>query len=162
MLKFEVTGLEDLMRRFSEETVRGPLRKAMMKSVLTIEGNVRPLTPVGVSGRLRNSINGKVDENSYEIVGRVGSSLSPKEVYPAVMEFGRRAGAAPPPTEKLVRWVHLQLGVPVEEAWPVARRLAVKIGRRGIKEKRMFRDGMEKSKDKVMGYFEQAVKEMVE
>lgn len=165
MYTVELKGFEELQRRMEREAdggVRRELEEAMRKSVHVVEGEVRPRTPVGVSSRLRNSINGKVEAGLGGVVGRVGTSLSDKEVYPAVMEFGRKPRSRKPPTERLVRWVHLQLGVPMEAAWLVARGLAKKIGVFGIKEKRMFREGWEASEERVRGFFEEAVEAIAE
>jgi hypothetical protein len=82
------------------------MRKAMEKSVINIQSEVKPLTPVGVSSALRQSINTQVTGTGSTLKGIVGSSI--KEIYPSVMEFGRKPGAPGPSGEMLVRWVHIK------------------------------------------------------
>jgi len=131
------------------------LERAMEQSVEVTRNNVLPLVPV-FTGALRKSIFSEVkSEAPLNIVGKVGSSLT-SEIYPSVMEFGRRAGKAPP-SSALERWVHLKLGVPVEDAPAVARIVARNIGRRGITGKAFMRRGWEKSKDKVAEFFTRAI-----
>ena len=156
--EIEIRGMDEQLKRlgrFSQIADRR-LGTAMRQSVSTIVAEVRPLTPVGVSARLRNSIGSEVrQEGPLSIVGRVGSSLS-DEVYPAVMEFGRRPGSMPPPGA-LVRWVHLRLRVPEEEAGRVAFLVARKIGKRGIPGKFFMKRGWQKSRPRVERYFDQAL-----
>jgi hypothetical protein len=126
------------------------LSRAMTQSVLAVEAAVKPLVPV-FRGRLRGSIGGQVKhEGPGSIVGRVGSSLN--EVYPAVMEFGRRPGAAGPPSNALERWAHLVLG-DVRLAFVVARA----IHRRGIRGRFFMRKGAQAAEGKVLGFFTEAL-----
>jgi len=134
-------------------------KRAMSQSVITIESAAKPLTPV-FQGRLRNSIGSKVTVlGPGSIIGRVGSSMTEEE-YPAVMEFGRRPGSTPPPSSALERWVQIKMGVPANKAPGVAYVVARNIGRRGIKCKRFMRQGWEKSRAKVNGYFAKALDEI--
>lgn len=153
----ETKGFEEQARRFANFRViyRRRINEAMTKSVLTIEGAVTPLVPVGVSGRLRGSIGSKVEEFGSTIVGRVGSSLR-DEVYPQVMEFGREPGKMPPSRE-LERWVHLKLGVPNDKAPGVAFLIARKIAKKGIKGRRFMAQGFQKTKGRVAGFFRRAL-----
>jgi len=157
----KIIGLEELLRSFARfpQISEKHNRTAMQKAVITVESNVKPLTPVGVSGRLRNSIASEVRGGGSKIVGAIGSTLRSEE-YPAVMEFGRRPGAAMPPYgpgSQLARWVHLVLGDAVS-VFQVARGIA----RKGIRGKFYLKNGFEKSRSAIMGYFQAGLRAMVE
>jgi len=159
MIGYEVTidGLEEQLRKLNayDAIANKHLATAMRSAVNTIVSEVKPLAPVGVSGQLRNSIGSQVfTEALGSVVGKVGSSLK-DEVYPSVMEFGRRPGTAPPPGA-LDRWVHLKLRVPENPA-EVAYRIGQKIKMSGIKGKFFMKKGFEKAKDKILGYFNAAL-----
>lgn len=154
----EVVGLEEQLEKFKRYSSIADkhLLRAMHQGTIATVSEIRPLTPVGVSGALRNSIASEVKhEGPLSIVGTVGSTLR-NEVYPEVMEFGRRPGKAPP-ASALLRWVHLKLGVPNDEAYGVAIRIARAIGARGIKGKKFMQQGWDKAKPKVIEYFERAL-----
>jgi len=159
----EMKGLEEQIKTLQSYELNADRRlfEAMQKSVMTIRSNVLPLVPVGVSARLKNSIGSKVvQEGSLSIVGTVGSSLK-NEVYPAVMEFGREPGTFPP-VDSLLRWVHLKLRPPENEERSVAFMVARKIYKHGIKGKRFFSEGWEKSKSQVQTYFAKALEKITE
>jgi hypothetical protein len=140
-----------------DRTADRHLHRFLELSTKTMEGEIRPLTPVGVSSRLRNSIASQVVGTfPGSLVGKVGSTLK-DEVYPAVMEFGRRPGAKMPPPSALERWVHLKLGVPAEVQRGVAFTVARAIARRGIKGRFFMRQGFEKSKARIVTFFGQAL-----
>lgn len=161
--ELDMKGLDEQLAKFKDfRRIAGlRLRGAMDKSVTTIASNVRPLVPVGVSGRLRNSIASNVtNEGNLSFVGKVGSTLT-GEVYPEVMEFGRRPGSMPPP-QALERWVHLKLQIPNDEAVGVAVRIARKIKARGITGKFFMKRGWEASEPKVVAHFERALHAIAE
>ena len=154
--EIELHGLEEQLAKLAQfdRIADKRLVTAMHQATITVESAVRPLAPVGVSGRLRNSIASQVThEGPLSVVGKVGSTLK-DEVYPAVMEFGRKPGKMPPYSEgtPLARWVHLVLGDAIG-AFVVARG----IGRRGIKGKFFMKRGWEQSKGRVQGFFETAL-----
>lgn len=161
MYEFNFEGWEELQRylaRFPQIAQR-ELKAAMQKSVVTIAREVKPLTPVGVSGELRNSIGSEViQEGPTNIIGRVGSSI--REAYPVVME----AGAKPhfPPPGNLELWVRRKLGVSTEDAPSVAFTVARAISRSGIKGRFMLKQGWEKSQARVNGFFEEALRKIAE
>lgn len=151
-----VEGLDKFDFEHAPEHVRKNVTDAMNKSVITVVSEVRPLTPVGVSSRLRNSIGSTVEATQSTITGRVGSSLKSEE-YPATMEFGRLPGSQPPVTDSLIRWVHLKLGVSNQDAPGVAFTVARAIGRFGIKGRFYLKRGLEASRTKIQGYFDEAL-----
>ncbi len=150
--------LERYIQKFPQIAMR-ELKTAMNQSVITIANEVKPLTPVGVSGELRSSIGSEVkQEGGSQIVGRVGSSI--KEAYPVVMEAGARPHFPPP--ENLERWVHLKLGVPTEDAPGVAFTIARAISRRGIKGRFFMKQAWERSQVRVNGFFARALERIAE
>lgn len=157
MYRVQIKGLAEMQKALDEspEVTRKEFEKAMKKSVITVTNEVKKETPVGVSGRLRNSIGGEVTTPGDKVVGRVGTSIT--DVYPIVMELGRRAGAKRPPASRLERWVHLQMGVPVDQAFGAARQVAKWIAIRGIKGREMFRKGFEASVKDIEKYFDAAL-----
>jgi hypothetical protein len=161
--ELEILGLDEQLeklKRFS--AIADPeLMRAMGQSVISIRNEVVPLTPVGVNSRLIDSIASQVThEGPLSIVGRVGSTLK-GEIYPEVMEFGRKPGRMPPPSA-LERWVHIVLKVEDKEAAGVAFRVARAIGRRGIKGKFFMKRGWEKARPAVLRYFETALNRIAE
>jgi hypothetical protein len=135
------------------------LVSAMNDSVAKIEKPAIKGAPVGVSSRLRKSIGSTVTETRSAIIGRVGSSLR-KEIYPRVMETGRRFGRKRPPISALVRWVELKLRVPKKRARGVAFLVARKIGSRGIVGRFFMRKAFTKSRKFVQRRFRKALKEI--
>jgi hypothetical protein len=134
-------------------------KPAMQFTVLTVGSLARQRWPVGVSGRSRNSIFSKVQTLATEVVGRVGSTL--KEVYPSVIEFGRRKGKRPP-SSALERWVYLVMGVPKDRARSVAYVVARAIGRKGIKGKKIIRGAFADRQQRIRRRWEQAAERIVE
>ena len=162
MLEFEIVipkNLDGLINRFVkyDRISNRHLRGAMHKSVIKIEGRARKNAPVGVSSKLRQSIASDVRTMPGSIVGRVGSTMK-KEVYPIVMETGRRAGRTMPPPAALERWVEIKLKVPAKRVKGVAFVIARKIGRRGIMGRFFLRKAWFSSKRQVDGYFSKALR----
>jgi hypothetical protein len=159
MYEIEIKGLDEHLRKLNAygEIADRELGTAMQQSVIAVESAVRPLVPVGVSGALRQSIASEVKREGAggSIVGRIFSSID--SPYPAVMEFGRRPGAAMPPPQALERWVHLKLGVPDELAAGVAFTVARSIARKGIAGRRFMQQGFEKAKSQVDQFFARAL-----
>jgi hypothetical protein len=157
MYHVTIRGLDELQDALekSPELVEREFKKAMNKSVIKVASEVKRETPVGVSGRLRNSIGSEVTTTASKVRGRVGTSIT--DEYPIVMEFGRKRGARRPPAARLERWVHLQMGVPTDQAFGVARQVAKIISIRGIKGREMFRKGFEASVKNIEDYFGDAL-----
>jgi hypothetical protein len=165
MLEYEVVIPRDTERiigrllRYDQISDRH-LRIAMNKSVAKIEARTRKNAPVGVNSRLRNSIASEVRSPSPgSLVGRVGSTMK-REVYPVVMERGRKPGQQMPPSSALERWVRIRLGVPKKQVKSVAFLVARKIGRRGIMGRFFLRKAWFASKRQVDGYFTKALRDI--
>ena len=159
--EIEIKGLKELRKRIKQYPKIGGkhYRKAMKKSVILIQKNVRPLTPV-FTGRLRDSIEYEVRGTGVNLIGVVGSTLK-KEIYPSVMEFGRKKGAKMPPPKNLERWVQLVLKISKAQIKGVAFVVARSIGKKGIKGKRFMQKGWNKSKSKVNKNFKLALDNIV-
>jgi hypothetical protein len=157
----EVKGLKELERwaKRYPDLYKRHTGRAMESSVKHVEREVKPLVPV-FHGRLRNSIASEVQEQGSKIIGIVGSTLKDEE-YPAVMEFGRRAGAKMPPPSALERWVHLVLQVPVDKAPGVAFVVARSIGKKGIKGKRFLEQGFKAAVPRIQDEFAKALHSIV-
>lgn len=154
----EIKGLDECVARLGkyDKIADKHLLTAMSQSVITVESAIKPLVPVGVSSRLRNSIASEVKHlSALSIEGKVGSTLK-GEVYPSVMEFGRKPGKMPPPSA-LERWVQLKMGVAPADVPGVAFLVARAIGRRGIKGKKFMERGWKQSKGKVHQFFVNAL-----
>src|SRR5574341_1345001 len=172
MYEFSYEGWEELQRylvNFPQISQR-ELKAAMQKSVVTIAREVKPLTPVGVSGELRSSIGSEViQEGPTSIVGRVGSSIT--EAYPVVMEAGARPHFPPP--GNLMLWVkrkqitgvystktHRRLGSKANQFWEdvgAAFMVARAISHHGIKGRFFMKKGWEQSQARVNAFFEIAL-----
>ena len=137
--------------------------QAMKSSLITLKSNIKRETPVGVSSRLRGSIDSEMTVTPISIIGKVGSTLN--EAYPSVINNGRTSGWFPPPAA-LERWVQRKLGVSAQQAPGVAYLVARKISRSGIKGQHFMEKGYEASKYKIDMYFDRAqdrvVKELVD
>lgn len=152
----EIKGLNEQRQKFNAfDAIADPeLTVAMKQSVSILEREIKPLTPVFMS-RLRGSIGSEVwSEGAGSIVGKVGSTLK-AEIYPSVMEFGRRSGKAPPPGA-LDRWVHLVLGIPEKEAPGVAYVIGRKLKARAMPGHFFMKIGFERSKERIMQFFNAA------
>jgi hypothetical protein len=157
----EIEGMEELYKIFKRfpAVADKHMRTAMKASLSQIEFEVKPLVPV-FQGTLRNSIQSEIEGKGTRMVGRVGSTLK-KEEYPAVMEFGRRAGAKMPPPSALYRWVKLVLKVPDKAVPGVAFVVARAIGKRGIKGKRFLEKGFKKAQPKIERFFNNGLTRMM-
>jgi len=159
----EIKGLDEAVERLSryDKIADRRLREAMKKAVLHIEREVKkppPVgAPVGVSGRLRNSMASKVTGQPGSVVGKVGSTMS--HVYPSVQEFGRKPGKAPPPGA-LDRWVHIVLKVPPSKVRGVAYRIGQRLKHRKMPGKFFLKRAFQRSKSWVQRYFKNALKQI--
>lgn len=90
-------GLDSLMRKLdaiggsSKEAVRVGIQQATKQ----VQGDAKMLAPVGDSGRLRNSIQARMEEDKGEPIGIVSTNVE----YAAYVEFGtgQRGEASPSP-----------------------------------------------------------------
>lgn len=161
-LEVKIEGLEELQAAFKRapQTTEKHAKKAMYKSVTTIEAAWKPNIPRGATGGYKSSIFSKVEGSGPNIIGRVGSNIKKPFPYPLVVEHGRKPGKMPPPSA-LERWVHLVLKVPTDRAKGVAFLVARAIGKRGIKARPILTQAFEKSHSKIIGFFGKALDDIV-
>jgi hypothetical protein len=163
MLTFEIVPpkeLDPLMARLRDygKIANKHNRKAMKGSVISIERGARKTAPVGVAGRLRNSMASEVREKKDVIIGRVGSTMK-KEIYPIVMELGRKAGKAPPPGA-LDRWVRIVLGVSPKKVRSVSFLIGRRMKRKKMKGRRFLTKAYRKERPKIHKRFGKALKDI--
>ncbi len=163
MLTYEIVPpkeLDPLMARLRNygKIANKHNRKAMKGSVISIERGARKTAPVGVAGRLRNSMASEVRERRDVIIGRVGSTMK-KEIYPIVMEVGRRAGTAPPPGA-LDRWVRIVLGVPPKKVRSVSFLIGRRMKKRRIKGRWYLVKSYRRERPKIDKRFGKALKDI--
>jgi hypothetical protein len=177
-MSVDMHGVEEQLKKLGNfgSLLNRHLEQGMNAATTMVASKIIPLVPVGVSGRLKNSIGSEIrTEGIGSVVGRVGSSLKDEE-YPAVMEFGRAPGTMPPP-EALVRWVHVkhlagtysikthrrqggkkrQADEDLQTAFLIAR--AIKA--RGIKGKFYMKQGLAKAKPGIPRIFKKEMDEMM-
>jgi hypothetical protein len=160
----------------SQVIIAKRLTEAMWSSELVLQRAIQPLTPVGISGALRGSIEAEQPTQAGStIVGKVGSTLRDEE-YPKTMEFGRKPGSwiSEAGMENLTRWVHVKrlagsysiktrrrLGgksVQAEQDRAVAWRIAWKIYRKGIEGKHFMSGGFQASLGRIKAIFRAALR----
>lgn len=161
-IAIQIKGLAQLRKQIKKypKIANKHYRRAMLKSVTTIEGKAKPLTPV-FRGRLRQSIVSGVRGTGIELTGVVGSSLK-NEVYPAVMEFGRKPNSKAPPAKALERWVWLTLKPPKKMVAGIAFVIARAIGKRGIVGKFFLHKAWNRSQRQVYRNFSRALANITE
>lgn len=162
MYRVEIPGLNEQIKKLEglDASADKHLLRAMHESVVTLEAYATSYAPVFM-GRLRNSLASEVKHlGTGTIVGRVGTSLT-SEVYPLVMEYGRKPGRMPPP-QALERWVQLKFGVSGAEMKRAAYNVARKIAARGIKPKLFLKKAYLTGQNQVQNYFAQALERIAE
>jgi phage gpG-like protein len=120
-LVVDTRELDAMIRRFNgaKPIVDREAQVALERSAIIVQNDAKVRVPVD-TGALRASLAREVTAND----ARVGSNLT----YAPVVEYGRRAGAPPPPASALVGWV-TRHGMDEGAAYAVAKT----IGRFGIK-----------------------------
>lgn len=154
----EIKGLKEQLEKLEKfaDIAEPELMIAMDQTVTTVQSEARSGAPVGVSGELRASINGKVTHTvGTDVRGVVGTSV----LYGMPVERGTRPHY--PPLEPLMLWVQRKLQVPDGEVVGVARAIQRKIGRRGTKGKKFLEAGYQVSKDRIDRYFRSALERIV-
>lgn len=120
----DMPELDGFIKRFKNgpRIVTEELTTAGKRSGLMVERLAKSRSRVW-RGHLRRSVTTKTTVQPLMVTTKVGSNLP----YAPVMNFGRRAGAPPPPTGPIAAWLKSKGGDP-RAAFVVARA----IGRRGI------------------------------
>lgn len=155
-IKLEAPDVAKQVAKFARfnEISNKHLVQGMNSSLLVVKSGIKRETPVGVSSRLRGSIDSELTQTPISITGKVGSTLN--EPYPSVINFGRKTGWFPPPSA-LERWVQVKLGVSGKAVKGVAFAVARKISRSGIRGRHFMEKGFEATKGRVYGFFDRAL-----
>lgn len=148
MYTVEIQGLSETIAALGkyDAIVAVELTQAMTESVKAIARSARDKAPYW-SGALAGSMTSRVMGTGSYIVGEVYSDAS-NPIYPLVMEYGRRAGAKPPPVAAIRPWVADVLG-DASLAYVVARSIGIK----GIKPHRFLRKAYRENAAAILGVF---------
>lgn len=141
MADFSVTvdlaSIRVIAARLSPQRVSQISTSAMEESLAYLKGQVQDGIAVntGVSrGSVFTEINGSPIDGLTGTVGSAQESV-------AVWEWGRRAGATPPPISAIQQWMHRRMGTTDRG---VAFLIARAIGRRGLPAHNTFRNAASK------------------
>lgn len=152
MYEIEIIGLEEqiaLLDRYDDIAIK-ELEHAMTISAKAIAYEASFGAPRW-RGNLADSMTSRVTSFGSQVVGEVRSSIT-NSPYPLVMEYGRRAGAKPPPVAAIRPWVADKLG-DASLAFVVAR----SIGRKGIKPRKFLWKAFLARQADVVALFQRAV-----
>ena len=140
----QVTGWDELIKKTNDPDLIGqPMHDFFEKSTLTIQNEVKILTPVD-TGRLRASITATVDASPVPLWGEVTTALQPH--YGPDVEYGTIAHY--PPIAALRNWAKRHGMNP--------HALQMAIGRRGTRAHYMFKLGIQNSMDAIQGFIQEA------
>lgn len=149
-ITYKVEGLDKLLQKTSAPaSLIGPaMRTALTKSALLVEGEAKRLVPVD-TGNLRRTITHRVDSAAIPTFAEIGTNAP----YAKAVHEGRRAGAAPPPTQALAGWASRHK-IPAGALFALARR----IGRKGIKGRPFLKDALAAMRGRVDGALNEAAR----
>lgn len=148
MYEVEIQGLPETINALGryDATADQELINAMRASTTAIQRSARAKAPVWL-GNLSASMQSRVFMIGSVIIGEVYSNAS-NPIYPLVMEYGRRAGAKPPPVDAIRPWVEDKIG-DGSLAFVIAR----SIGRKGIKPHRFLKKAYAENAAAIAGVF---------
>ncbi len=151
-LKVEVEGLQELLEKLRDKPklFGNPFQRTMKAIVLDVEKEAKDRVPRWRHNLLR-AISHQVEPSPVPLwakAGVIGAKGSPLYKQAATMEFGRRAGAKPPPTRAIEPWARAKGLNP----YLVAR----SIGRKGIKPRRYLRGAWDAVKPRIPDYLKRA------
>ncbi len=157
--ELKIEGIEELLTKVRDAKVlQEPLRDFFNRAGYEVEGQVRMITPVGVSGDLSGSIHYALDTSPVPLFAIIDTRLSPH--YGPDVEFG----TAPhmPPHDAIYRWAWLNRGkfeikrnykqTTKDEVESLTQRIRWKIYHYGTKGHFMFKHGLANSVSKIQGY----------
>lgn len=157
MYTVEIQGLSETIAALGkyDATAQKELVNAMTESVKAIAWSARNKAPY-YQGNLAGSMTSRVIGTGSYIIGEVYSDAQPA-IYPLVMEYGRRAGAKPPPVAAIRPWVADVLG-DESLAYVVARSIGIK----GIKPHYFLRKAYRENAAAILGVFRLAVERIAQ
>lgn len=141
-IRYEVdtSEVEQLAQKVPEaqQAIFRAMKRPMRRSLNRLRIDVQALTPVGVTGNLRDGIEVQITGTAPALTGTV----LPNVPYGDPVEFGIPAGVFPPP-DALQLWVKRVLDISdPDEVEQVAYLVAWKIFQKGTKPRRMFQQGL--------------------
>lgn len=156
--RVDLNEVETMLAEMQGEALRARLRPAATEVGLLVQATATPLVPVGATGILRRSLSSDVLSAGPAIVTRVGS---PAE-HALVMHEGRRPGQKAPPAGALVNWMRfkgMELGELDEKTGYHTRelRLAIAIGRRGIKGRPFLTKAVQQVRGSILDIYARAI-----
>jgi len=89
-LNVKVNGLERLLRKLDEKTLRAPMRRFFKRAAIRLEGAGKRRAPVGQFGTLRNRFAHEIDPAPLPLWAKVGTPAeSPRGFpYPLALDEG--------------------------------------------------------------------------
>jgi hypothetical protein len=150
-ITIDVVGADKLaagLQKAATRTLPAETKTAMNASLLLVEADARRNVKRD-TGRLQNSINGRITGSGGNLRGEVGPSVR----YGLYVERGRRPGR-PPPAAALAGWARRH-GV---SPYVVARA----IGRRGVRAAPFLIPAYEKNRARIIDLFERIGLRVVE
>jgi len=147
-----------LLGGMGPEVVQKNLGRAMELAVTRVLREVQKLTPGGVTGNLRRSIQKEVQHGSPLERGTpvTRGIVATSHSYGLVVERGRRAGMGKPPTSPIREWVAYKLGLSGDELERVTHMIRNKIATHGTEGVHMFDRGFDKAWPYVQQVFNEA------
>ena len=155
-LGIQIRGLDEITSRFAHAgpIIDEELRNAMDGSTKFLERKIKPHTPIGVSGQLRDNIKSEIRGVGAEIVGAVGTWVP----YAPYVEYGTSPHW--PPLKPIALWVQRKLQIPDDSEHFDATVRAVRAGIawHGTKGQSMFEKGLDESRNKIKKLFKDAIR----
>lgn len=142
VIDINVEGIDELRRKLRSEVAATPTRKFLQRSGDAIIGKAKPLTPVGVTGDLRKTIDKEVSTGTpVPTYVKVGSNME----YAPFVEFGRGPGKMPP-FANINLWYRRknQIGA-TEDVSSVVRAIQRAIAKRGVEAQPFLVPGFEQA-----------------
>jgi len=147
MYDMDIQGTAELARAFERapDIVVEELTAGIWESELLLERETKELTPVGVSGGTRSSIQAREPKRLADnVVGEMGSPMK----HVLAVELGTKPHY--PPIQPLAEWVEHKFGYSGNEARNVAFLIQRKIGRKGTEGAFMFKQAFEANQEQVL------------
>lgn len=154
-----IEGLDAILARLHQapQIIEEELTLGMHEATLTIEADAKGRVKQDTRMLFRSIVSEVTPLGAGGVRGQVGVLRGPATQYGRVVEEGRRAGAAPPPTDPIAAWLKRH-GKDPKLAYVVARA----IGRRGIPAAPFLRPAFEAQRSKVEDLFKQARNRIVQ
>lgn len=147
-ISYEVKGMAELVGKLQGGSglIAAPLRTALTRSALLVQGEAQKLVPVD-TGNLRRTITHRVDSAPIPTFAIIGTN-APYAIY---VHEGRRPGKMPP-VQALLGWARRHGVNPYV--------LARAIGRRGIRGRPFLRNALQRMRGQIDGALRTAARQI--